>query len=291
MSKPALCAWMPVNLPYIANKIPTRLPSDDEIFNSPEILQSGFRRRVVGIGEHFVVKHGPGTEEREGQTLLFLEQQYSSPSIPRLYAMYRRSNGHLCIIMQRMPGDTLEKLWPTLNETEKTDISNKTKAILDNIRQISGHFYGSVDRGPIHHQLLWTAKGDSAISGPFTTEKELNVAFAKQLQGIYSINSKHCYKADFYMRRLDEGLRGHRPVLTHGDIQRKNIMVLRVVDDFNVSIVDWEFAGWYPSYWEYSAMFAAMPWADDWPVFFEKILEPCVAEAAIIRMIYQEIIF
>lgn len=47
-----------------------------------------------------------------------------------------------------------------------------------------------------------------------------------------------------------------RPLLfTHGDRQRKNIIVNQ--DDYSVAIIDWEFAGWYPSYWEYTrAMFA-----------------------------------
>lgn len=37
-------------------------------------------------------------------------------------------------------------------------------------------------------------------------------------------------------------------VFTHGDIAARNILVR---DGRIVAIVDWEFAGWYPEYWEY----------------------------------------
>ncbi|POR32750.1 Putative phosphotransferase enzyme family protein [Tolypocladium paradoxum] len=37
-------------------------------------------------------------------------------------------------------------------------------------------------------------------------------------------------------------------VFTHGDIAARNIMVR---DGRIVALLDWEFAGWYPEYWEY----------------------------------------
>ena len=41
----------------------------------------------------------------------------------------------------------------------------------------------------------------------------------------------------------------HPPVLTHGDLSSLNILVR---DDKIVGIIDWETAGWLPSYWEYT---------------------------------------
>ncbi|KAF2704894.1 hypothetical protein K504DRAFT_537480 [Pleomassaria siparia CBS 279.74] len=41
---------------------------------------------------------------------------------------------------------------------------------------------------------------------------------------------------------------GHRIVLTHGDLNQANIMVKH---GKIVSLIDWEFSGWYPEYWEY----------------------------------------
>jgi len=261
-----------------------------------EILHTeGLHHTVVGVGEHFVVKHGSGVEEREGQNLLFLEQQLGgSSAIPKLYAMYRSLvNSHICLIMERMPGEPLGILWPSLSVAEKSQICAKTKAILTTIRQIPAvGFYGSVNGGPIPHHLLWNVERDSTIHGPFESEQELNMGFVNKLRGIWATNNKHSYKADFYERQLGQVLKGHPPVFTHTDIQKKNIIVKRITaDDFKISLVDWECAGWYPSYWEYAAIYAALEWRDDWPMWFEHIVEPWIAEAAIIRMIFQDIFF
>ncbi|EWY82225.1 hypothetical protein FOYG_14340 [Fusarium oxysporum NRRL 32931] len=41
-----------------------------------------------------------------------------------------------------------------------------------------------------------------------------------------------------------------QPVFTHGDLNPFNILVR---DDQVVGIIDWEFAGWHPCYWEYTS--------------------------------------
>lgn len=75
-----------------------------------------------GFSPHFIVKHGRGVREREGQTLLFLKQHLSrvnSIAVPKLYAMHRLpSNGHLCLIMQRMEGESLGAMRPVLDNEE-----------------------------------------------------------------------------------------------------------------------------------------------------------------------------
>lgn len=55
-------------------------------------------------------------------------------------------------------------------------------------------------------------------------------------------------------------------------------------------MVDWEFAGWYPSYWEYSrAIFACGRWEDDWSLWMDKILEPFRAEYAWVQLLLDEL--
>ncbi|KAI9713110.1 MAG: hypothetical protein M1820_001095 [Bogoriella megaspora] len=291
-------AWTPAHTPYLRPlpHLPAALPSDTDFLNSPDVLYTeGLHHTVVGVGKHFIVKYGPAIAEREGQNLLFLEQQPGSSSgIPKLYAMYRSQvNGHICLIMERMPGETLEKLWPSLDTAQKSQICAKTRALLTTIRQIpAGGFYGSIDGGPIAHHLLWDARRDSTIQGPFKSEQELNIGFVKKLRGIWAMNNKHSYKADFYERQLGRILRDHPPVFTHTDVQKKNIIVERVgAYDFKVSLVDWECAGWYPSYWEYAAIFAALEWNDEWPAWFDQIVGPWTAEAAIVRMLFQDLFF
>lgn len=101
--------------------------------------------------------------------------------------------------------------------------------------------------------------------------------------------SKH--KAGYYTRTFKEILQNHPPVFSHGDFQLKNVMIRissnpsmdqentqentdKASPELDVVIIDWEFAGWYPSYWEYArTIFACGGWEDDWSVWVDGILE------------------
>jgi hypothetical protein len=50
-------------------------------------------------------------------------------------------------------------------------------------------------------------------------------------------------------------------------------------------IVDWENAGWMPSYWEYASMFMAADWGSDWIIKFEQIVDAWPAEAALLMFV------
>ena len=257
--------------------------------------------RVVAVGQHFIVKHGRGVREREGQTLLFLEEHLSNfVSVPKLYAMYHiPSNGHLCLIMERLEGESLEAVWPALDEDEKSAICGTLKDVFGAIRKVlPPRFYGSIERGPVPHHLFYSAEGDTAVCGPFDSEHEFNAGLVKRLRAIWAANGRHSFKADFYERSLDAVLRGHEPVFSHSDLQRKNILVRPAQAQaslackrFEVAVIDWEEAGWYPSYWEYSAVFVAFEWSDDWPKRLEQIVDPWPSEAAVLRMLYQDLWF
>ncbi|OJJ31905.1 hypothetical protein ASPWEDRAFT_43931 [Aspergillus wentii DTO 134E9] len=56
-------------------------------------------------------------------------------------------------------------------------------------------------------------------------------------------------------------------VFAHGDIAPRNIMV-----DENgniIGIIDWEYAGWYPDYWEYAQIMRPAFWGD-WSIWMER---------------------
>lgn len=57
------------------------------------------------------------------------------------------------------------------------------------------------------------------------------------------------------------------------------------------ALVDWETAGWYPSHWEYSHIFPLLQWVDDWPEYVEKILDPLPLEAAMMRVVFNDLEF
>ncbi|KAJ9643391.1 hypothetical protein H2199_004070 [Coniosporium tulheliwenetii] len=135
------------------------------------------------------------------------------------------------------------------------------------------------------------------ISGPFETEAGLNDAMIEK----YIFNNLPRNKADFYRRAFQTVLRDHPPVFTHGDFQRKNVMLRQMHRssgreseqqecEHEPVIIDWESAGWYPSYWEYPrALFVCGGWKDDWSLYVDKILDPYLHEWAWVAMLLNEL--
>ncbi|RAH53367.1 hypothetical protein BO85DRAFT_471958 [Aspergillus piperis CBS 112811] len=63
-----------ITLPYYAPDIPYTLPSASEIDAAPDISLAYGGRRIVEIGEHFVVKFGTGVNLVEGENMLFVQE-------------------------------------------------------------------------------------------------------------------------------------------------------------------------------------------------------------------------
>jgi thiamine kinase-like enzyme len=109
------------------------------------------------------------------------------------------------------------------------------------------------------------------------------------------------YKADYYSRTFKDVFQSHVPVFSHADFQRKNVLLrdsstttktgsVADVTDRQIVIIDWEFAGWYPRYWEYArAMFACGRWDDDWNYWVDRTLEPFRNEYAWVEMLLRRV--
>ncbi|KAL3491839.1 hypothetical protein BJX62DRAFT_224876 [Aspergillus germanicus] len=127
------------------------------------------------------------------------------------------------IVMEHIQGETLLSAWPQLTPSEK--------------------------------DLITTTLRKPAINGPFKSEDELNEAFARK----YVYDGQTSFRAEFYRQCLPRLLRGNRPTFTHGDFQRKNIIIQSKADgatqddhsEMRVILLDWEKSGRLPSYWEY----------------------------------------
>ncbi|KAK6086822.1 hypothetical protein SCUP234_02342 [Seiridium cupressi] len=167
--------------------------------------------------------------------------------------------------MEFIPGVPLSDIWPTLSEEEKRAHCGTTKTSL-RLR-------------------------------PFDDEKDISRALALKSRANWEEWGRQPWTSDFFSRHLATVFSGHESVFTHGDLQRKNILVLEQGDLSSGSgksylvtaIVDWESAGWYPSYWEYALCFTYFDWSDDWAEKIERILKPYVKEAALMRFVGQDL--
>ncbi|KAI0411102.1 phosphotransferase family protein [Xylaria grammica] len=288
-------------LPYFCDptELPDALPTLNEIERAsvslPSIRNPDLDRIVLAKGR-FVVKYGVHVSENEGHALLFLQNHAFIPS-PKLYAMYREAN-KLYLVMSRMPGIQLSSVWDDLSEEEKLDILVQLRATWDYMRSIpSPPTFSGLDGGPLRHRFFRVLEPDPRITGPFDTEEALNQALALRSRKNWEGHQRRPRTPEFFARNLGKALVGHTIVLTHGDPQRKNILVEQLSTGdagearrFRVSaVLDWEEAGWYPSYWEYAACFVDFEWYDDWPEKIEQIIDPYPLEAAMLRVVRQDL--
>ena len=119
-------------------------------------------------------------------------------------------------------------------------------------------FFGGMDGGAIHHYLHYSQHGDRVFLGPFSGEPAFVAGLVGNYRALRERNKHPDCKARFYEKYLARVLQGHRPTLTHGDAQQKNIIVSENTSrpngqggrSFDVGLVDWENSGWFPDFWE-----------------------------------------
>lgn len=103
------------------------------------------------------------------------------------------------------------------------------------------------------------------------------------------------YRANFYRRALSRIFCKHEPRFTHTDFQRKNVLIQRLAQSdpnhrqFQMTLIDWATAGWYPSYWEYSLSMISSRWHDGWDGWVAKVLQPFDAEFPWLQMLYLDL--
>ncbi|EZF35239.1 hypothetical protein H101_01222 [Trichophyton interdigitale H6] len=155
-------------------------------------------------------------------------------------------NRTFSILMTRLPGITLENSRDPLQVEGEEPWLEELKICLDAMRQWSPPeklFTGSVIGTALHSQRV-----PHHIMGPFTTESGL-------YDHLFSTASSHGFPSkERFQETLVEARkiyeRPHRVVFTHGDFKAHNILI---DDDGHLSgFLDWESAGWYPEYWEFT---------------------------------------
>ncbi|OBT99510.1 hypothetical protein VE01_02801 [Pseudogymnoascus verrucosus] len=84
--------------------------------------------------DNTVIKSGEGIEIDEIHALR-LAREHQLP-VPEVYEAHPLPNRGASINMSYMPGETLEKVWPTMTPDQKHDIALQLRAIVDKMRSI-----------------------------------------------------------------------------------------------------------------------------------------------------------
>lgn len=141
-------------------------------------------------------------------------------------------------------GKEIEPLVATMTDAQLQTVASDLKKYTDQLREIphntpSGYQICNVLGGGIQD---WRIGDSQRMELKFQDEDEFNAFLTHDLH--FDEEIKNTVEKAHSVK--------HRIVLTHADLNLKNILV---DETGKISgIVDWETAGWYPEYWEYSKM-------------------------------------
>ncbi|KAI0964779.1 kinase-like protein [Xylaria arbuscula] len=199
------------------------------------------------------------------EAALRLVKKHTTIPVPKVYDSEYKIVDSLPygqIWMEHLQGSPLDKIWDTLEDSAKKKISNELWGFVQQLRRIPKpsslrHLYQcGADGSACQDVLLEDLK---SLLEPLLSDdalrKRINECYLDYNGGSYGENLMD------YLPHLDQS------VFTHADLAPRNVLV----DDRGeiTGLIDWEFAGWYPDYWEYAK--TQVQWlAEDFEVWMDQ---------------------
>lgn len=195
-------------------------------------IMSDERRKIVQVSRTELIK-GPCSSQELEAMLYVGEHAGAIVSAPAVHRTYQRGDG-VYIAMDFVAGERLDHVWLSLSEGEQREVVGQIWGWLCTLRALPGigMAVSSVDGGGVRDGAIC-----QDIVGPFAHLKGFELMMATSAPGL----------DDFKHFWTPPG-QAFESCLTHADISPRNIIRCR---DGSLSILDWEFAGWWPPYWVY----------------------------------------
>ncbi|EQL38787.1 hypothetical protein BDFG_00318 [Blastomyces dermatitidis ATCC 26199] len=198
---------------------------------------------------------GTAVRRFEVEAMKLVAKHTSVPLPEVIYSLISDRSGE--IGMTTIPGTTLESLWDKLNSETKKSICCETWDQIAKLREISQppalkqFFQCLADGSPTLDPLI---EDLDRCGTPLYTDEDVRARIYHRYLHFGGLR---------YKNELPDMLpRSSCTVFTHADIAPRNIMV---DDHYHITgILDWEYAGWYPDYWEYAQIMRPACQTGDW---------------------------
>jgi len=248
------------------------------------------RRRfgdVLFLTSTICVKYGDSVDLAEAASMEFVRQHTSVP-VPKVHCAFKHQ-GQTYIVMERIQGQKLAVGWLERSEESKLHLLAQLRSLVDEIRTLKprhGSSVCSVDGGSLFDMRLpglgvTYPTPTSRRFGPFEDIALFHLWLRRPVEKVENKNYPEVNSLVTMHDTTDWG----SPIFTHGDLSSLNVLVR---GESIVGIVDWETAGWYPSYWEYTTASQVNFRNEMWAAYIDKFLEPRPTELEMerIRMKY-----
>lgn len=178
--------------------------------------------------------------------------------------------------MERIRGDALPNAWGRLPELSRQKVYSQLKAMIQELRALEPS-PGTGVQSCVGGELFDSRITRCPTFGPFKTIQDFHFWLRDGLTPAAGArhNIEESEWRDIEKMVAMQDASWPPPVFTHGDLNPANIIVR---GDKVIGIIDWEFAGWYPHYWEYTSAFYGNVTRTDWRDAIDQFLEPFPAE-------------
>ena len=217
-------------------------------------------RGVWSLGSQFILKERSSSPPNfEAKNIQFLKEKTSIP-VPTILKDWREDDGRYFMLTERICGEPLNVIWPTLPIDDRERIAKQTAEYLLELRELQSPRMQSLNCGPVYSTFLFL-NGYGVPHGPFSSDDELWGEMAKSLEKV--------------LEEARQRLRQRMPTaipftFTHGDLADVNIIVK---DNNLVEILDWEASGYFPIWWEFTCSGIGLGKQDqEWKSLLRKYL-------------------
>ncbi|KNG86672.1 hypothetical protein ANOM_005665 [Aspergillus nomiae NRRL 13137] len=191
------------------------------------------------LGSHLILKERTTEPPNfESTNLQFLAERTSMP-VPKLVKEWQEDDGTYFLLSKRIPGRPLSEIWATMSGADKERVAKQTAEYLMQLRGLHSALMESLGGQPLYSAFLFPT-GYCIGHGPFSSDDELWAEMALALENVPE-------NVRLELRRRMPAATPY--TFTHGDLTNVNIMV----DDNGLAgILDWEFSGYFPVWWEFT---------------------------------------
>ncbi|KND87053.1 hypothetical protein TOPH_08262 [Tolypocladium ophioglossoides CBS 100239] len=195
----------------------------------------------------------------------------TSIPVPRVHSSFVHRN-RAYIVMERIQGKSLAKMWKTLSDLDRGSIFLQLQHMVRELRTLPpspGTGIESCVGGSLRDSRIPRSR---PRFGPFRTAQDFHLWLREELRPEEHPNRKNDQDWEDIKEMVAKQDGPWLPsVFTHGDLNPFNILIR---GDQVVGIIDWEFAGWYPCYWEYTSAWCGSITRQEWQKMIVRFLEP-----------------
>ncbi len=213
----------------------------------------------------------------EASNLEFVKENTSVP-VPKVHCAFTH-RGCTYIVMDYVRGQTLWSWWQTATSQSRESVRRQLMGYMSKLRSVPSSISGQVcglRGGPIYDYRYTSGKGTGPYTeecfGPFHDAHEFHSWLRNGFTGNESSEGREESEQDVDIKRMCQiqDSRDYPTKLTHGDFSSQNIIIK---NDKVAGIIDWEMAGWYPDYWEYTSAWHVNVYDEFWRTEVDKILD------------------